>query len=116
MTWKNARSRIQNYLEFVKELISFRKKYISDKNNGNVTFHGTLPWKADYSPYSRAVGIMVNPPGIYVAVNMDRHDEEFRLPAPDKGTNYGNNVWVQECAAKPELKMNSMYVIFRHIL
>ena len=28
---------------------------------------------------------MVNPPGIYIAVNMDRHDEEFRLPVPDRG-------------------------------
>lgn len=87
LDWKNAGKNTE-LLEFVKELISFRKKYISDKNNGSVTFHGTLPWKADYSPYSRAVGIMVNPPGIYVAVNMDRHDEEFRLPAPDKGTNW----------------------------
>lgn len=92
LDWRNA-SRNAELLEFVKELTVFRKKYIAADKNTDVTFHGTLPWIADYSPCSRTAGIMINPPGIYIAVNMDRYDVEFRLPVPDKGMRWKERLW-----------------------
>ncbi len=80
-------------VSFVKELAAFRQKYHVADKSAEVTFHGVLPWIADHSPGCRTAGIMLRPQGIYIAINMDRYDTQFRLPAPDKNMRWQEKLY-----------------------
>lgn len=87
LDWELIR-RNREFFEYVKSVIHLRRKYIikgrTNKRNDNdmpeVSFHGVLPWIADYAPYSRTLGIMLSNCGIYISINMNKCDELFQLP------------------------------------
>lgn len=80
---------------FVKELIRLRKEII--KNGKEVTFHGLFPWKADYSPGNRSLGIMIGSGETYIAINMNKKGAQFCLPSCKKG-----KVWKSVLFTKDE--------------
>lgn len=102
--------------EYTKKLIKMRKDYIIDKGTQRtcggeagtdagtdipeVSFHGMLPWITDYAPYSRTLGIMLGSRGIYIAINMNRHDETFQLPILSNDTMWEALLWTSE---EPEI-------------
>lgn len=86
---------------FVKYLIRLRREHaifrnkaplsaIDSQNKGYppISFHGTNPWKPEFEPYRRQLGILynaayANPPEdhmFYVLYNMHWTDQEFCLP------------------------------------
>ncbi len=98
LDWKRFKEFEDIYL-FTKRMIKFRKKNISLRRkhfftatdtNGNglsdISWHGTKPYKADWSHESRVLAFMVdegreeNSSQIYVAFNSHYEDLEFELP------------------------------------
>lgn len=94
-------------LDYVKRLIQIRKEYIIKKEDRNgsdmpeISFHGVLPWIADYAPYSRTLGIMLSSCGLYIAINMNRCDETFQLPILSNDTKWEEILWTSD---RPEIK------------
>ncbi len=76
--WK-AFDKNAELFNYIKELISIRKE--SFLHDSEISFHGVLPWKPDYSPYSRCLGVLISKKGVYMAINMDTEDKVFALPS-----------------------------------
>ncbi|MCI5936451.1 MAG: alpha-amylase family glycosyl hydrolase [Eubacterium sp.] len=97
LDWRLAEKNRDTF-EFVRQLIAFRKKqplYHQDhlltgmdgKGLGmpDVSFHGTKPWKTDFSYYSRELGILFyggyyQGESLYFAFNFHWDEREFFLP------------------------------------
>ncbi len=98
MNWKSS-TRGKEMFRFVQELIRYRKYMFStsDKDphpvsltevlqRSDLAWHGTEPYKPDWSPYSRALGLSVvnHNMGVafYFGFNTYWEDLEFELPPP----------------------------------
>jgi len=100
LNWRLNKER-KGQLEFVKELIAFRKKYSlisggksfreSDwKGVGmpDISYHGVMLWQPDYAPYSRTVSVLFcgeyaqSEPeeDLYLLFNMHWEELSFALP------------------------------------
>ncbi|MCR5201543.1 MAG: alpha-amylase [Lachnospiraceae bacterium] len=102
VTWLNWRKTKtgDEILEFVKNMIKFRKTYgalhqekqllyMDTKNYGmpDVSVHSTQAWKPDYSNYNRMLGLLLNgqyagenEKSIYIIYNMYWEAKSFDLP------------------------------------
>lgn len=135
ITWLNWNQTKQNedILEYVKELIRFRKAHpILHMEEGlkmmdylscgvpDLSIHGTKAWYADYSPYNRMLGVLLCgkyaklPDGaedkdIFIAYNMHWDSQSFDLPniAEDKQWNLYLDTYenaFHEIVPKPKTK------------
>ena len=104
LNWKHTKSE-QDIFEFVKRMIAFRKQHcvlhgkeplsmIDTKGIGipDMSVHGTQAWRADFSNYSRMLGILLGgrygiteDDDIYIAFNMFWEQKVFELPNPTVG-------------------------------
>lgn len=113
ITWLNWRhsKRETEILNYVKKLISFRKKHpvlhhseslpmYDNKGSGlpALSIHGTQAWRTDYSNYSRMLGFLLNGDYadngsgstddiIYVIFNMYWESRTFDIPSLPAGKN-----------------------------
>lgn len=105
VNWK-AQQTNQEYFDFVKALIAYRKQHkilhmdsvlsgsdILGHGYPDISFHGTEAYKPDTEPFRRAFGVMLcgryasdgTEKMIYVAFNMHREARAFALPSLQKG-------------------------------
>lgn len=104
LNWKHTKSE-QDIFEFVKRMIAFRKQHcvlhgkeplsmFDTKGIGipDMSVHGTQAWRADFSNYSRMLGILLGgrygiteDDDIYIAFNMFWEQKVFELPNPTVG-------------------------------
>ncbi|MBE5927756.1 MAG: hypothetical protein E7267_00040 [Lachnospiraceae bacterium] len=102
--WK-AYDKNTELFDYIKELIAIRKYSFS--HDSEISFHGVLPWKADYSPYSKSLGVLLSKKGVYIAINMDTEDKVFALPSAES-----KNKWKERLCTRgnPEVKCeNGLY-------
>ena len=104
LNWKHTKSE-QDIFEFVKRMIAFRKQHcvlhgkeplsmFDTKGIGihDMSVHGMQAWRADFSNYSRMLGILLGgrygiteDDDIYIAFNMFWEQKVFELPNPTVG-------------------------------
>lgn len=104
LNWNHTKSE-QDILDFVKKLIAFRKEHcilhakepftmLDTKGVGipDISVHGTQAWRADFSNYSRMLGVLLGgkygeneDDDIYIVFNMFWEKKVFELPNPAVG-------------------------------
>lgn len=128
ITWVNWKdlNKNQDFFQFVKELISFRKAHsilheelplpMIDRGNSGfpaLSFHGENPWKPDFFGYQHHLGIMLfeerkeKKEFIYIAINQHWEKHTFSLPNLPKKYNWKPSL---ATTAIPE-KMEDMYCL-----
>ena len=102
--WK-AYDKNTELFNYIKELIAIRKTALS--SHSEISFHGVLPWKADYSPHSKSLGVLLSKNGVYIAINMDAEDKVFALPSAEGESKWKEKLWTR---GNPEVKYeNGLY-------
>lgn len=102
LDWKNLKKN-KDIFEFVKELISFRRKTnafrsdsprsMTDENGSgypNLSYHGEMAWYPRFESYSRSIGCMYvsGDEFIYTAFNSYWIEEQLALPKLPKDKNW----------------------------
>ena len=86
--WKLV-NKNKDFLDFVRDMLGFRREYISGVEKSKTSVHGMQVWKPDFEYYNRQMGILIEgKQDIYIILNMhwDRH--EFSLPTIKRGSSW----------------------------
>ena len=84
--WKLV-NKNKDFLEFFREMLDFRRKYILTDDKQKISIHGMQVWKPDFEYYNRQMGVLIEgKQDVYIILNMHWDSHEFSLPTIKRGS------------------------------